>query len=391
MDYLELPLVDFYQLRIDYKTIDIEDSPNTKNKLDKLLKEIDENKTTGIVRTKKNFKEDVEGGTAVITEEGLQIANFDLWLMDIAKESFNLVSYSELQKHQQELEKIFSKIVYTLNGHTVFNEMYNRYSINSEVRLSFSAKRKLKTEEELIKKDVQLLLAENLLPFEKNENYFPLGEDINKILEMDKNANREKEIPSEIDEEKVKAVYQKQVKAFKEMGMENSAPKYEEFRKQFDLSLAVKSKNNTFHYLPYNFWQSKFEMKIHKELIMLKEFKDLDLEVYYNGERGLTGFVINCFAKETKYWRNIGKYTPDFLIIKRKKKELHKILILETKGEGYAEQTEFINRKKYVETEFIKRNNEKFGYKRFDFLYLQDDDNNLLTKLNKKFVDFFND
>lgn len=49
MDYLELPLVDFYQLEIEYKTIDIEDSPNTGNKLNELLKTIDKHKTTGLV------------------------------------------------------------------------------------------------------------------------------------------------------------------------------------------------------------------------------------------------------------------------------------------------------------------------------------------------------
>lgn len=393
MDYLELPLVDFYQLEIEYKTIDIEDSPNTENKLNELLKTIDKHKTSGVIRTKKNFKEDVEGGTSIITEQGLETAHFDLWLTDIAKESFNLVSYAELQPHQQTLEKIFSKIIYTPNGHTVFNEMYDRQGINSEVRLSFSAKRKLETKEETIKENVQLLIAENLDRFPKNENYYPLEDDVNKILQIDEKGNREETIPFELDEEKLKTQYKKYWETFKEMGMENSAPKYEEFRKQFDLSLAVKSKNNTFHYLPYNFWQSKFEMKIHKEILMLKEFRDLGLEVYYNGERGLTGFVINCFAKETKYWRNIGRYTPDFLIIKRKKKALHKILIIETKGSGFENDKAFQKKKNYVETDFIEMNKNKFGYKRFDFLYLKDNDKlpDNLNNLKTKFVNFFND
>ena len=386
MDYLELPLVDFYQLKVEYKTIDIENNPNTEIKLNDLLKNIEEYKTAAIVRTKKNFKED--SGTTVITEQGLETANLDLWLTNIAKESFNLVSYAELQSHQQSLEKIFSKITYTPNGHTVFNEMFDRHGINSKIRLSFSAKRKLETKEETIKEDVQLLIAENLMPFPKNEKFYPNEEDVKKILDLDK-----RNALVEIDEKQIQQFYEIQKEAMKGSPLEQMFPDYESFRKPYDYSLAVKSKNQTFHYLPYNFWQSKFEMKIHNEILMLKEFKDLGLEVYYNGERGLTGFVINCFAKETKYWRNIGRYTPDFLIIKRKKKTLHKGLIIETKGSGFENDKVFQKKKNYVSTDFLKLNEKKFGYKRFDFLYLKDNDklSDNLNNLNAKLIKFFND
>ena len=386
MDYLELPLVDFYQLEIEYKAIDIEDSPNTEIKLNDLLKNIEEYKTAAIVRTKKNFKED--SGTTVITEQGLETANLDLWLTDIAKESFNLVSYAELQSHQQSLEKIFSKITYTPNGHTVFNEMFDRHGINSKIRLSFSAKRKLETKEETIKEDVQLLIAENLMPFPKNEKFYPNEEDVKKILDLDK-----KNAPVEIDEKQIQQFYEIQKKAMKGSPLEHMFPDYESFRKPYDYSLAVKSKNQTFHYLPYNFWQSNFEKTIHHEILKLDDFRKRGLEVYYNGERGLTGFVINCFAKEGKYWRKIGKYTPDFLIIKRKNKELYKVLIIETKGSGFENDKVFQKKKSYVETDFIELNKEKFGYKRFDFLYLKDNDKlpDNLNNLNAKLIEFFND
>ncbi|MDP2363103.1 MAG: hypothetical protein Q8M94_04965, partial [Ignavibacteria bacterium] len=309
MDFLELPLVDFYQLKVEFKTIDIEDNPNSEMKLIYLLKNIEQYKSNAVVRTKKNFKEDVQGGTAVLTEEGLEAASFDLWLSDIAKQSFNMISFSQLQEYNQLLEKVFSIITYSPNGQKVFNELFNRDNINSQIRLAFSSKRKLETKEEIIPEQAELLIAENLKPFEKNEKYFPSEDDAKKILNLDK-----RNAPVEIEEDKIKKLYEIQMQTLKDSGMDLMMPDYETFRKPYDYSLAVKSKNNTFHYLPYNFWQSAFETNILKEILGLKEFADLDLEIYYNGERALTGFEIKCFAKEGKYWKNIGKYTPDFLV-----------------------------------------------------------------------------
>jgi len=125
--------------------------------------------------------------------------------------------------------------------------------------------------------------------------------------------------------------------------------------------------------------------------LRLSIFKENKLEIYYNGERGLTEFVINCFAKTGKYWKNIGRYTTDFLIIKRKEKAIHKVLMIETKGRGYENDSVFINKKNFVSNEFLKQNNEKFGYNRFDFLYLSDADKieKNISKLNEKISDFF--
>lgn len=49
------------------------------------------------------------------------------------------------------------------------------------------------------------------------------------------------------------------------------------------------------------------------------------------------------------------------------------MLILETKGLGFAGQTAFTDRRNFMENDFIRLNNEKFGYRRFDFLMLRDD------------------
>lgn len=49
---------------------------------------------------------------------------------------------------------------------------------------------------------------------------------------------------------------------------------------------------------------------------------------------------------------------------------INKVIIIETKGEGFAGK--FVPRKQFMEESFIKLNNDKIGYPRFDFLYIED-------------------
>ncbi|TAG85724.1 MAG: restriction endonuclease subunit R, partial [Bacteroidetes bacterium] len=102
----------------------------------------------------------------------------------------------------------------------------------------------------------------------------------------------------------------------------------------------------------------------------------------------LTDFKIDCFYKKNNQWQKLGGYYPDFLIIQRnKQKQIHKVLILETKGEGYARA--FTEKKYFMENDFIPLNNQKFGYNKFEFLYIQDDDKGKEQKLNQKIKAFF--
>ena len=106
-----------------------------------------------------------------------------------------------------------------------------------------------------------------------------------------------------------------------------------------------------------------------KEILQL--IKGKALEVYFNGDDTLTQFKINCYNKVGKQWHYIGKYVPDFLMLSRNEDgQIDKVIIIETKGEGYA--AKFVDRRKFMESEWIKKNNEKFDYQRFDFLYLED-------------------
>src|SRR5205085_2059799 len=122
-------------------------------------------------------------------------------------------------------------------------------------------------------------------------------------------------------------------------------------------SQAVYAKDYSFHYLPYDFKQSAFEMNFLKQAITLSEIKRLNLELYYNGERHTTDFFIKCYEKIKNNWKYVGVYTPDFLLLQRKSNAIHKAVIIETKGSGFSEQTNFTRRKKFVEGEFLKMNN----------------------------------
>ncbi len=121
----------------------------------------------------------------------------------------------------------------------------------------------------------------------------------------------------------------------------------------------------SYNYIPYRF-DSDFEMEAINQMLKLGALSNL--EVYFNGikEQNLQSFTIQTPQ---------GRYTPDFLIIKRKGKryewqqdnkpdkqagEIDKILIIETKGEPYYTE-EFQQKEKFVKDVFL-RHNPNFKY-----------------------------
>ena len=87
----------------------------------------------------------------------------------------------------------------------------------------------------------------------------------------------------------------------------------------------------------------------------------------------------------------MGIYTPDFLIIKRKDGNIHKAIIVETKGDIYKNEPTFKDKRTFMETEFARKNNEAFGYDRFDYLYLEDSlsDRDRIILTQKRIIEFF--
>ncbi|CAM3812754.1 DEAD/DEAH box helicase family protein [Flavobacterium branchiophilum] len=392
MEYLQLPKVEFYQMKVTYQSIDEEETANTKAKLKAIIKKMEDYKASALISTSEISNIDT-GTIDIINETGIAFANYNQWLFEISRQSFGLISETQLHQYDTELNEIFETLSFEKDGNCFFNELYDLHLIQSKIRVAFSIKRELQTDTEVIPKEAELLIAERLNDVEQNPKLYPSEADTNKILELDKtNAD------IEFDWAEVEKAYQVMKETMISQGMEKWVPEYETFKSDKDYSLPIKSKNNTFHYLPYNFGasgSSGFEMQAIQETLRLADFKTKDLEIYYNGDNYLTQFKIDCFAKNnSNRWNKVGQYTTDFLVIKRSTKEkIHKILMIETKGEGFSNNPDFVKRKDFVETEFLKLNQEKFGYQRFDFLYLEDSKNIAanITKLNNKINNFFKD
>ena len=378
-EFLQLPAVDFYQMQIDYSITTQENDAQTEAKLKTLSENLDNYVHAETIRTTKNLQ-DVQD-VQVLGKYGTRMAAFDEWLLEIAKESLGYVPYDKLIEHENVLRTIFEKITLEVKEKRLFIEQFAQDSICSAIRVAYGIKRDVETKEEVIPKKAELLLVDKLTPTVKNDNLYPLENDVASILDADKIGKTTEELEHDIEEANrlLKETLEKQ-------GLGSM------FHPQ-SISFAVASKNSTFHYLPYNFIQSAFERDVLVETLRLQDFKQRKLEIYYNGERGLTGFVIQCFAKEGRYWSSVGKYTPDFLLIQRKKKSLHKIMIIETKGQVYALDKTYQKKSKYVSSDFLRLNEEKFGYKRFDFLQLSDADKPQIaaTQLNERLIEFFSE
>jgi len=385
LDFLKLPKIDFYQLKVEYNTIAIEENAEPENKIKSIEPKDSFNKA---VIVKRGLSQKDEKTKDFVSKVKGEPANFYNWLFVIAKGSFNTISINSLIKFETELEKIFQAITVEEKKKRYFNELYNHIKIQSEIRLAFHCKRNFETKSEIIPDTAQMLIVENLQSVPKNDKLYPSIEEAKKIIDTDA-----KNTSLEIDEAEIKKAFDIIKQNLEQQGMGNFVPDFNQYKSQYDFSPAVKSKYQTFHYLPYDFWQSGFELKFLKEAVTLKEFNERKLEIYYNGEKHITDFRILCFAKKGNNYQRVGLYTPDFLIIKRKDEAIANVLIVETKGSGYAEQTTFKLRKKFMETEFLQMNNDKFGYKKFEYLFLQDDakfDDNL-AKLNETIVEFFKD
>lgn len=393
MKQLELPALDFYQLRVKYQEV-IKREVQTEQDLQALCDALEDYRDIALtIITDFEAMEAGELNIREVDEQG-QPASFAHWLHDIAKGSFYTISTDQLRRFKEPLRAIFDKIVMEQpSGERCWNERYDRYTIESRIRLTFSPRRELRTSFEVIPDQAELLLVDKLGPVDSNDKLYPNEADAKRIRRLDENPEPTTEEERQEERQEARQKVQQAIEALKEQGMDTNQfeKKLEELSGQ--PSVAVAQRNKSFHYLPYNFARSGFELELLRKALSLRNFQDSALEIYYNGERGLTGFVIQCFQKKGTSWRNIGRYTTDFLVIQRDpdKKAIKKALMVETKGEGYAHDPNFQARKSFVESAFLEQNKKQFGYDKFDFLYLQDTDSidNNIVRLNRKITEFF--
>lgn len=369
--YLKLPKVDFYQLKINYESLVIEEadilggiSKSTENTSIK----------ADIIRTTNYSWQDL-GTTVDDSERGNEPATFNAWLYRITKGSFGFITMEQLRPYNEALDAIFEQITYTKDGIRYYSSKYNHSLIEANIRKAFCDKCSFSTREELIPEEANLLNIANFtstVQTEKPGDYYPDAQMVNNIILEDKGKF------------KVDPKIQQLIDLAKETGNEFAVK---------DLVKTVSSHPNrtrSFHYLPYR-TDSGFEQTFLREVLGLDDIATLDLEVYYNGDRAMTEFKIKCYKNAGGKWSYVGIYTPDFLIIKRKDGKIHKAIIVETKGDIYKNDPAFKDKRTFMETEFAKKNNDAFGYDRFDYLYLEDSllDNDRIILTHKRIKEFF--
>ena len=338
MERMQVPPIDFYQLKVSYETLIVDESNDPHARLqDEAI----------IVKVAPSLahQQDMEGkhiASFELETNDAEVPSFQWWLQQIAKESFSTLTVAQLKTCEMELRSIYDKLT----------PKHDHQRIRSLIRQAFAPLRDFHVTEEVVPQQAILLQIEKLIsPIEDNGKYYPSQQVVQEIVNWDNRPTKEE----------LKPEVMAKIEELKAMGIDVSALKPQ--------SDPYPERNQTYHYLPYRF-DSKLEIDYFStEILPLIHGKALEL--YFNGDDTLTEFKINCYKKHGTQWQYIGKYVPDFLLLSRKENnEIDKIIIIETKGEGYA--AKFAERREFMETEFVRKNNEQFGYKRFNFLYLED-------------------
>lgn len=362
--HLHLPKVEFYQMRVTSTGV-VEEPVTDETTCEELTRAVESTHIDNPVVTEWQITNRGLQRTSTIAdsgEHGSEEANYNQWLYRIAKDSFGNLTIPQLSRQSDALHAIFDSITYTdAEGVKRFSSHYSIAEVNANIRKAFYEKRILCVQQDLIDTDASLLHINAGTIFSPIEVQKSKVNDY--IPERDKVENIVKEDRGEVlVDEKTQAV----IDGLMAMGQTEMA---EQLRAKFT---SEPNKDRSYHYLPYHV-DSDFESTFLKEVLTQQCIHEHDLEVYYNGDGQFTEFRIDCFKKNAHgQWKYIGRYTPDFLIVKRQDSRIHKVLIVETKGALYAQDEAFRDRRAFVEGQFLRQNEEKFGYRRFDYLYLED-------------------
>lgn len=355
MDHLKLPKIDFYQLAVRYMEEQTEELTPEKY----IPTAADSAKTDNAIIYTTDFSMKTTAIEEDASERGTEYAGFDAWLYGVVKGSFGTLSMMEMKPYRELLRRVFDTITYEKDGSRYFSSHYTRAIVDANIRKAFADKRSFRTSEEVIPQEASLLTMtakQETLFTDKPKDFYPDQKTVENIVLDDQGKLKMKpEIAAAIAALEA------------DTGAVNRAIAYT-LRKQ---NSAHPQKDRSFHYLPYH-TDSGFEQTFLSEVLAFPQLEQLGLEVYYNGDGSMTEFKIKCYKQSGSRWLYIVMYTPDFLILRRKDGKIHKAIIVETKGEIYANDPVFKDKRRFTETEFLRQNNKVFGYARFDYLYLED-------------------
>lgn len=359
MEKLRVPPIDFFQLKVSYLTLVLEEALNTAKELQR--EDVCPISVSQLI-SQQNLRGEIEDKAIeqLQDDEHNTPITFNSWLHLICKESFGSLHITQLKEYVTALQAIFDTITEARDGIHHLKGEYNQMQIRANVRRAFIPHRSIYVKEEVIPETAELLQIKNFqstIEVNDTSKYFPNQNQVLRIVDADKGKKPLKaEIQTTIDTLKALGNQEQTIKA-----LLDSPDSYE--------STDSNINDKTYHYLPYKF-DSSFEISYFSDSLQAI-IRDKQLEFYFNGDDNLTDFKIRCYKKSGKNWSLLGNYTPDFLVISRDEQgAIKQILIIETKGEGFA--AKFAERRQFMEEEFVKLNNERFGYNRFSFLYIED-------------------
>jgi len=231
-EYLKLPPISFYQLKINYNTVTLElaDPPST------IATATDDAEIAAHTIKTKDFTSIITERTLDYENHGNESISFSVWLYKIAKSSFGFIGMGQLLGVHDLLSDVFKIITYEKNGIRIFSPKYDHKKVEANIRKAYSDKRTFSTAEELIPSDAKLLNIHNFsfeVLTDKPNQFYPDQLDVDKIIRDDAG----KLVPDDNT--------QQAIILLEEAGNIEIAMR---LRTQ---STSHYAKDRTFHYLPY--------------------------------------------------------------------------------------------------------------------------------------------
>ena len=384
MDFLNLPnTIEYFKVKLkDAEVVDIaKEDPSVS--LAFLLEKLKNNTSFAVSNVREgNF--DAETITHFISEYGSEQAVYNNWLLQLMRHSLGVLDLKTLQPHFDVLKAIFTTTTYVENNVRYWNANFDIKDVNKQIRLAFIPQKTIEYAIETVPHTAEWLKIGNLTPVEEADTLFPKKQEQEQILNLDADGKDATDITPEM----IKNA-QRIVDTFRDMGVTKTL---DDVLKDAPVSKILKNKKRTLHYTPYNFLQSNFERQLVEETLKFDLLAQHNIELYFNGDRAVSNFQIECFDKNPsgRYVR-IGNYTPDFLMIQRKKgsDEIERLLIIETKGGIYGH--DFKRKRRFMEEDFVNENEKRFNFRKFEFLYLEDSEpiTQNIAKLQNTIKTFF--
>ena len=366
---VKLPPVNYVQLHIKYNTIS-----KGNNNIEERLKNITPVALINRVITQSDLSGNHEIVGNIITNDVDIAMTYSQWINLISKESFGLISSSELRKYNDILRELYLLVSFDKSADRYLSKNFQQLRLRSDIRKCFTPQTEIQCEEERVPRSASLLNIEAISkPYYPSENciVFPDENTVNEIVSADTRGNMPPEIQTAIN-------------TLRSLGNNIAADALES---QYKTS-GDPINSRTYQYIPYSF-DSGFEKKYYDNILrgLLGSFSDI--EVYFNGDEALTNFYIECYDKSNGYWKRIGNYFPDFLILKRNQKnQICKVILAETKGTPF--EASFLPKKAFME-KFLAINNANESTQ-FEFLYIPEsfDDETQYNETRQKIENFLN-